>query len=154
MDRPGKWDRLSIAAASLPVAGALTVGIFAEFLLRSSGGAALLAGLASLLIVALIVLDVPAAIDAIEGNTFSELLRIGGRQLAVFPWTIGIFAGRWFHPLDGLDPFGAQGHVALIVVTFVVVVGSHLIRRQDRFLPSWIIVAVGLLAGAFLWPVG
>lgn len=140
--------------AFLPVAAALVVGIFAEYLLRSTGGGVLLAGLACVLIVALIVLDIPAALDAIEGNTFSELLRSGGRQMAVFPWTIGIFAGRWFHPLDGLDVLGLHGPVALMTVSFAVVVGSHLSKLYDRHIPSWMIVIMGLLAGAVLWPVG
>lgn len=149
-----RWNWLPVLAAFLPVAGALFVGIFTEQFLQSTSGAALLAGLASLLIIALIVLDVPAAIDAIEGNTFSELLRVGGRQMAVFPWTISIFAGRWFHPFDGLDPFGAHGPVALLAVTFVVVVGTNLSRQYYRPIPPWLIVLVGLIAGALLWPVG
>lgn len=154
MEHPIRWGRLSILAASLPVVAAVAVGIFADFLLQSTGGAALLAGLAGVLIIALIVLDIPAAIDRIEGNTFSELLRRGGREMAVFPWTISIFAGRWFHPFDGLDVFGRDGQVALLVVTFLVVVGTYLCRRYFRPVPSWIIVILGLISGAVLWPAG
>jgi hypothetical protein len=149
-----RWNRLSILAASLPVAAAVAVGIFADVLLQSIGGAALLAGLAGVLIIALIVLDIPAAIDTVEGNTFSELLRRGGRQMAIFPWTISIFAGRWFHPFDGLDLFGRDGQVALLVVTFLVVVGTHMCRQYFRPVPSWLVVIVGLISGAVLWPVG
>ncbi|WP_026818069.1 hypothetical protein [Arthrobacter castelli] len=154
MERPTRWHRVSILVAFLPVAAAAAVGVFADFLLQSSGGAALLAGLACVLVVALIVLDVPAAIDAVEGNTFSELLRQGGRQMAVIPWTLGIFAGRWFHPFDGLDVLGADGKVVLLAVTFVVVVGTHLCRQYIRPVPSWLIVVGGLISGALLWPVG
>lgn len=154
MERPAHWNRLSILAAALPVAAAVVVGLSAGFLLHTSGGAALLAGLAGLLIIALIVLDIPAAMDAVEGNTFSELLRRGGRQMAVFPWTISIFAGRWFHPFDGLDPFGRHGQVALLVVTFLVVVGTHLCRQYVWAVPSWMIAILGLICGAVLWPVG
>lgn len=154
MERPKRWRPLTIVAASLPVAGAIAAGIFDEYVLPSSGGAILLAGLAGLLIITLIVLDVPAAIDDIEGNTFSELLRRGGRQLAILPWTISIFAGRWFHPFDGFDLFGRHGPVVLLVVTFLVVVGTHLCRQYLWQVPSWMIVILGLLSGAMLWPVG
>lgn len=154
MERTTRWHRISILAAFLPVAAAVLVDLFADFLLQSIGGAALLAGLACVLVIALIVLDVPAALDAIEGNTFSELLRKGGQQMPVIPWTIAIFAGRWFHPFDGLNLLGADGKVALLAVTFVVVVGTHLCRRHLRAVPSWVVVILGLVSGALLWPVG
>lgn len=154
MEHPAHRDRLTVLAAALPVGAAVAAGVYAESLLQSAGGAILLAALAGLLIIALIVLDIPAAVDAVEGNTFSELLRAGGRQLAVFPWTFGVFAGRWFHPLDGLDLFGVDGAVALLAISFVVVAGTHFIRLHAWFLPSWIVVALGLVSGSILWPLG
>ena len=154
-DNSSGWALLSggVAFVAVTVAGALAV--FAEELLRSTAGVVLLLPLTIVLFVALIAVDVPSAIDDIEGNTFSELLRAGGTQTTIFPWTLAIFAGRWFHPADGFDPLGVVGAVILMVLTFVVVAGDGVLRHYaDVAVPSWIVVAAGVVAGAVLWPVG
>jgi hypothetical protein len=143
------------AVAFLAALTAIALGSFADTLLRGPVGVPILLVLTIVLIAALVVVDVPAAVDDIDGNTFSELLRAGGVQTAIFPWTIAVFAGRWFHPVDDLELAGTAGVVILMVLTFIVVVASDVAQRYaNAVVPSWLVVLLGLMAGALLWPAG
>lgn len=154
-DDSARGELLFGGVAFAAVVAAAALGVFAENLLRSSTGVTLLVVLTVVLTVALIVVDVPAAVDDVDGNTFSELLRVGGVQTAIFPWTLAVFAGRWFHPIDNLDVFGAVAVLILMGLTFVVVVGSDVSQRYFRtVVPSWLVALLGVLAGATLWPAG
>lgn len=152
MDQSAKWEYVSGGVAFLALLPALIIGVFGGEFAKTAGGVTVLLVLAVIFIVAVIAIDVPAAIDKTEGNTFSELLREGGAQITVFPWVFASFAGRWFHPVDNLELFGVGGVIAFMVLTFIVVAGGDVLRRQGHPVPSWIVVVVGLLAGALLWP--
>lgn len=152
MEQSSRWEYLSGLVAFLAMVPALFIGVFAESLTASAAGVTILLVLTVIFIVAVIGIDIPAAIDRTTGNTFSELLREGGTQTTVFPWIFAVFAGRWFHPVDNLELTGIAGALALMVLTFVVIAGGDILRRNGRPVPSWLVVVVGLLAGALLWP--
>lgn len=152
MDQSAKWEYVSGGVAFLALIPALVIGVFAEEFGKTAAGVTTLLVLATAFVVAVIAVDLPAAIDRTEGNTFSELLREGGTQTTIFPWAFAVFAGRWFHPIDNLELAGIVGAVALMVLTFVVVSGGDVLRRNGHAVPSWLVVVVGLLAGALLWP--
>lgn len=152
MEQSAKWEYLSGGVAFLALIPALIIGVFADAFVRSATGVTVLLILAVIFMVAVIAVDVPAAIDRTEGNTFSELLREGGTQTTIFPWAFAVFAGRWFHPVDNLELAGFGGAVALMILTFVVVSGGDVLRRNGHGVPSWIVMVAGLLAGGLLWP--
>lgn len=151
-EQSAKWEYVSGGVAFLALIPALVIGVFADAFASTPAGVTVLLVLTVVFVVAVIAVDVPAAIDRTEGNTFSELLREGGRQITIFPWLFAVFAGRWFHPVDNLELFGIGGAVALMVLTFVVVSGGDVLRRNGHPVPSWLVVVVGLLAGGLLWP--
>jgi hypothetical protein len=152
VDQSAKWEYLSGGVAFLAIIPALIIGVFAGEWATTAAGVTALLVLAVIFMVAVIAVDVPAAIDRTEGNTFSELLREGGKQITIFPWAFAVFAGRWFHPVDNLELAGVGGVVVLMILTFVVVSGGDVLRRNGHAVPSWLVVVAGLLAGALLWP--
>jgi hypothetical protein len=152
MEQPAKWEYVSGGVAFLALVPALIIGVFAEAWATTAAGVTVLLVLAVAFMVAVIAVDIPAAIDNTTGNTFSELLREGGVQTTIFPWAFAVFAGRWFHPVDNLELAGVAGAVALMGLTFVVVSGGDVLRRNGHPVPSWLVVVVGVLAGVLLWP--
>lgn len=152
MEQSAKWEYLSGAVAFLALIPALIIGVFADAFATTAAGVTVLLVLTVVFVVAVIAVDVPAAIDNTAGNTFSELLREGGTQTTIFPWLFAVFAGRWFHPVDNLELAGLGGAIALMILTFIVVSGGDVLRRNGRPVPSWLVVVAGLLAGVLLWP--
>ncbi len=152
MDESARWESVAGLVAFLSLIIAALVGGFAGELVKTRAGATVLMILAVVFVVAVIAIDLPAALDKTAGNTFSELLREGGTQTTIFPWTFAVFAGRWFHPGDKIDLFGIAGPLLLMGLTFVVVAGGDVLRRRGNGIPSWLVVLTGLLAGALLFP--
>jgi hypothetical protein len=146
-----QWQYISGGVAFAAVTAAILVGVFAGEGAGTTAGEVAVLVIALAFVVAVIAVDVPAAIDRTRGNTFSELLRAGGRQTTIFPWTFGVFAGRWFHPVDDLKLLGIAGPLILMVLTFAVVVAGDLLRRAGREMPSWVAAGLGVIAGVLLW---
>lgn len=162
--QPSAGARWELNSAVVALAAVLVAGVLyfsSDFLLRSDAGVATLLTVTVSLMVTLIAIDVPVAIDAVPGNTLSELLREGAAETTIIPWVFAVFAGRWFHPVDEFSPLGDAGGtigpVVLIALSWAVVAGAALIRRQTKAeaaVPAWLIVVAGFIAGALLWPVG
>jgi hypothetical protein len=120
----------------------------------------------SALVVALFVLllaavgwDIYLTTDAIEGNTFSELLREYGMKTPFFPWVFACLAGRWFHPSDTLKPLWSSQlatYLTIGIATLIVIAVGILykvLRGNEYWIPPWIIVLIGLTFGALVAPV-
>jgi hypothetical protein len=152
LEQSAKWEYVSGGVAFLALIPAMIIGVFAGGWATTAAGVTVLLVLTVAFVVAVIAVDVPAAIDRTEGNTFSELLREGGTQTTIFPWAFAVFAGRWFHPVDDFDGLGVAGAVVLMALTFIVVSGGDVLRRRGSAVPSWLVVVAGVLAGALLWP--
>ena len=106
------------------------------------------------LVVVLIVIDIVLVSDRVEDNTFSELLRLGGKVSTFFPWTIGVLIGRWYHPVDDLKGvFGPFSIPVVMVFSYVIVVVGDIMQKRGRPIPAWIIVLVGMVAGGLCVPV-
>jgi hypothetical protein len=152
-----RWETVSLTVGLAAVLAPAAIAFLSRDVLTTDGSVAIIVTSAVGLVVALIALDIPVAIDPVPGNTFSELLREGAAQATVIPWAFGVFAGRWFHPIDGLNLFGAAGPVALMALSWLVVAGVALIRHRSSAevpVPVWTVVAAGLIAGSLLWPAG
>jgi hypothetical protein len=150
-EQPGQWEYVSGGVAFLAVAAAILVGLLAGEGAGTTGGEVAILVLAIVFTLAIVVFDVPAAIDKTPGNTFSELLRAGARETTIFPWALGVFAGRWFHPVDDFKLLGIAGPLILMVLTFVVIVLGGILRRAGTEMPSWVAAGLGVLAGVLLW---
>lgn len=102
------------------------------------------------LAVVLIVVDIYLARDEIDGNTWSELVRLAAIASPVVPWLAGLVMGHWFHPGEERDPIiEAPGNaVVLVVVSFLILALGFFVD-----LPPWIPFLVGAPVGAYVWPV-
>lgn len=150
--RSASWQYTVGGISFLSFLAAALIAAFAGDLASSDAGVIGLIVVGIIFAVAVIGIDIPAAIDSTKGNTFSELLRKGGTQTTIFPWAFSVYAGRWFHPVDGLELLGVWGAVILMIATWLLVVVGDILRRHGHPLPSWLVVSAGLLAGALLWP--
>jgi hypothetical protein len=95
-------------------------------------------------------------------GTSNELVR-GIRSSGATPfiaWTVALFMGHWFHPVDrlkpglGLIPF-PWNYVIFAVLTALVGVLSFAVidtRSVSDWFPAAMVVA-GFAAGSILWPV-
>ena len=110
------------------------------------------------LLLGAVVYDVVLTTDAIDGNTFSELLREYGMKTPFFPWVLAALAGRWFHPSEGLQPLWSSqaATYATLVIGTLLVIGAGIlykvIRGHTHWIAPWIIVLIGLPFGALVAP--
>jgi hypothetical protein len=107
------------------------------------------------LVVLLIGVDVYLVADKVPGNTWSEMLRNAATHTTFVPWTLAVLAGRWFHPIDAMEPVGSQtvGAALLMVTSYVVVVAGDILRKKSMPVPGWSIVLLGVPAGIFFCPI-
>lgn len=100
----------------------------------------------------LIAWDVLLAIDDIEGNTWSEVIRAAGHAYPVVPFMLAALVGHLFHPFDG-PPLRIPRAVARVVLTLLIF-GYAVAGVSDVALPGTSLghMLGGLLAGAILWP--
>ena len=76
-------------------------------------------------------------------------------------WTVALFMGHWFHPVDGLQPgFGHVGWPWNYVVFLVLTVFAGLLSfwiidaaAVSNWFPT-LMVVLGYATGAIFWPVG
>ena len=108
------------------------------------------------LVVVLIVIDIVLVSDRVEDNTFSELLRLGGKVSTFFPWTIGVLMGHWYHPVDHLRPIirAPWNYITLGIIALIIfVLGAVFLYALKIYTPQWFTVLFGLVIGSLLWPV-
>jgi hypothetical protein len=104
--------------------------------------------------------DVRLALDNIDGNTWSELMRSYGQRHLVLPWLCGVLVGHLFHHKDNLKPLGnldSQSAYTLIfwlsAIFLVISVGMHYLSRSVPDYVMTIVALLGFLAGHFVWPI-
>jgi hypothetical protein len=100
-------------------------------------------------------LDIWLAVDAVPGNTWSELFRAGALATPVVPWACAVLMGHWFHPKDDFKALlGQPDSIALLVwLTWVLFVIGLALASSGLPISPWIPVLPGLIAGWLLWPV-
>lgn len=157
MDRADEstWQYIWGGVAFLAAATCCLLASLGREWVRDGAGAIVLGVSAAVFMLALTVLAAVLAARSGNGNTtFSETLREGGKRSTVFPWLFAVFAGRWFHPADGLDLLGVAGVIILVALTLVVVIVGERWRTpgNETALPSWLVVLTGVAAGGLLWP--
>jgi hypothetical protein len=107
--------------------------------------------------------DVWLTTDKIEGNTFSELLRADMMVTPIIPWVLAFMAGRWFHPwqkesearwISSNVPDATTLFYAALLTCAVAIAGAvyKQIRGSEHFIPPWIVILFGLVAGATVAP--
>lgn len=109
----------------------------------------------SVILAVAIGIDIWLAVDPVDDNTWSELMRLGALATPVIPWACGVLMGHWFHPNDNAQAvLGQPGSIALLLwLTWVVfLVGLAFISSGISLDPSLLVVP-GMVAGWLLWPV-
>lgn len=101
----------------------------------------------------LVVWDVYLSLDAIDGNTWSEIMRGASVRNPVFPWLFGAFLTHLFHFQDDLKSIFDQDASTTVMVVLTLVIGAIGIRGVE--LTDWWVTFVfflGMVAGLLLWP--
>lgn len=110
------------------------------------------AALCWIILGALILWDIALAMDDIEGNTWSEVTRVAGERFPVIPFMLGALVGHLFHPFgpDRCHVPHDAARTSLSALCLVFALGGAF----GVPLPgsSTVNMALGLLAGAALWP--
>ena len=103
-----------------------------------------------LVVAVAIVIDIVLATDPVEGNTFSELIRIAADNTPAVPWMVGLVLGHWFHPGETMSPVipAPWNGYAILGIT-----GVALIAGGPIGLDPWLVCAVGFVVGWLVWPV-
>ena len=111
-----------------------------------------------ILIAVLIGLDIWFAVDKIDYNTWSEIIRKWAKATPVIPWICGVLSGHFFWPMNWkswLPLMERPGGIALMIWTGCVVgiIGLGLTKSNISF-PLWLAFLIGAAGGLLLWPVG
>ena len=109
----------------------------------------------SVLIAAIIGIDIYLAADKITGNTWSEIIRMWAKATPIIAWACGVLSGHFFHPIDNFKPIlGQPNSIALLIWLSAVVgiVGLGLAKSGYPMAP-WMAFIPACIAGALLWPV-
>lgn len=98
----------------------------------------------------------------VSGTTANDLINAirGSNATPFIAWTIALFMGHWFHPIEGMKPgFGYvpfpwnyiifAGLTALVAVLSFAVIDTAAVAG---WLPA-LMVLLGFIAGWLLWPV-
>jgi hypothetical protein len=112
------------------------------------------------LVLFLALYDIRLALDAIDDNTWSELMRVYGQRHLVLPWLCGLLVGHLFHHKDNLKPLGKLGSESAYAIIFwlsavflVIGIGAHYLNRSVPEYLMTIVALLGFLAGHFVWPI-
>lgn len=103
----------------------------------------------------LVLMDLMIAVN-LEPGTWIEGMRNAARGSTLFAWPIAVLIGHWFHPKDNLKPvLGRPTSIIVLgsVSVVVLVAGALLYFLAGIVIPPVIIVVVGMVTGALLWPV-
>ena len=95
-----------------------------------------------------------------SGNALVDAFRSSGATPFI-AWTVALFVGHWFHPVDSLKPgFGVVGfpwnYIIFGTLTLLVAVLSFWVIDTDAT-SDWLplaMVLLGYAVGAIFWPVG
>lgn len=101
----------------------------------------------------LVLWDVYLSLDATEGNTWSEVMRVASVRNPVLPWLFGAFLAHLFHLQDDLKP--VLDHDAAHTVMIALTLGFVAIGIGGVELTGWLlatVVILGMVTAHFLWP--
>ena len=107
----------------------------------------------------LILYDIKLADDNLDGNTWSELMRIYGQQQVVLPWLCGVLIGHLFHlndipPKGKLNSVEAYNFIFWLTVLMVGIGGGAYFWKIDfPEIIMTIVALVGCAAGYLIWPI-
>ena len=121
--------------------------------------AAITIGLMLLVTVGLIVWDIIVATNNVPNSidTISGRMKIWGKKSLILPWAWAMLYGHFWGPLRSGQVLSAKtGVPILILVSWGVFLLSVYLHKQGITISSWLmfflILNIGALAGAFLWP--
>ena len=101
----------------------------------------------------LVLWDIYLSIDAVCGNTWSEVMREASLRKPVLPWLLGAFLTHLFHFKDDLQPVIDRD--AAITVMVILTLGLGALGITGIELAGWcmsLTVVLGMAAGLLLWP--
>lgn len=94
--------------------------------------------------------DIMLAVDKIDGNTYSELLRTLSYRWPVIPMAGGVILGHWFLNMSTPRPYGGLGMLLAfgLLITVVDFFSQHTISSHTH--PAqWALL--GLSLGSYFW---
>lgn len=115
-------------------------------------------GIGCALIGVIIILDIFLAIDAVSGNTWSEIIRHLAKSTPLIPFVCGVLSGHFFWPAalkENIPLLDQPNSIALLIwiacITGIVGLG---LTKNGMMFPLWIAFLIGGVGGTLLWPVG
>jgi hypothetical protein len=109
--------------------------------------------------VGLIIWDIIVATNNIPNNvdTISGRMKIWGKKALLLPWAWAVLYGHFFGPIRGGQLMSSKVSVPILIfISWVVVLAGIELRARGLSITNWpiffIILNLGALAGAFLWP--
>jgi len=101
----------------------------------------------------LVVWDVYLALDSVQGNTWSEVMREASTLKPLFPWLLGALLAHLFHFRDDLKPIFDRDASSTLMVALTF--GLGVIGIFGVELTGWgmtLLVVLGMVTALFLWP--
>ncbi len=101
----------------------------------------------------MVVWDVFLALDAVDGNTWSEVMRAASVGNPVLPWLFGILIGHLYHHRDDLAPIfdSDAAESVLMLLTLLLIVAGFVFNGLDGWQVT-VMALAGIAAGYLLWP--
>jgi len=101
----------------------------------------------------LVVWDVYLALDPIDGNTWSEVMREASTLNPLFPWLLGVLLAHLFHFRDDLKPIFDRDAASTLMVA--ITIGLGVIGIYGVELTGWsmtLLVILGMVTALLFWP--
>lgn len=137
----------------LSLAAAMLLATFGRSWIQSDAGGWVISLIGIAFVAALLLLTALQVGGRVPDNTLSALLRQSTVKSTFWPWGLSVYAGRWFHPVDGLEsPLGLFGPIVLMAATWGIIVLGDVLAKEGKRIWPWLVVAVGFVVGSLCWP--